>query len=172
MTLGAKLGRLVWRFRAVRMARWLSACLFCALCLAIVTVAGDRLFYLGVNLYICVLLLLALAVPGAAIAAALREPVSRLRVAMETDRRLNLGDRVASALELGRSDGPWARAVLADAENAIRDVRAPSVFPFKATVYTRLLLPAGSAWCWRPSCRTPTCSAGWSVTCSGVLRLP
>ncbi len=140
--LRAKLARLAWRMRAVVFARRLSVCLFWALCLATAVVGLDRLIYLGIDAVAVTAILALAAFAVAALLVGVRDKVTLLRAATRADRVLGLGDRLASALQLSRSDGAWAEAVAADARERFREVRAADVFHFAPTLAARLLIPA------------------------------
>ena len=142
MALDEIVRRLAWRMRCVALARWLSVCLFWALGLAILLVALDKLIYLGIDPLATAAILVALAIGVAVVMLRRRGGYSRLRAAVETDRAMGLGDRLASALQLGGSDGPWAEAVARDAGQRLRDVRAADVFPLRPGLASRLLVPA------------------------------
>ena len=146
MGLRATVRRLVWRMRAAAFLRCLSACLLCSLCIAILIAGLDRLIYLGPSAVLAVAAVVAAAVPAAVILV-WREGKRRVRraavyAALCADRSLGLGDRLASALELGPADGPWAEAVVADADRCSERVLAADVFPLRPTLCARLLVPA------------------------------
>lgn len=135
--------RLVWRLRAVVIARRVAACLLWALGLAIIVTAVDKLVYLGIDVGLVAAALVAAAVPAGIALATWRGRVDRLRAAIEADRALGLSDRLASAVQLAQDDGPWADAVAGDADERSRGARARDVFPFVPTISARLLIPAG-----------------------------
>ncbi|MFW6108086.1 MAG: hypothetical protein ACOC70_02680 [bacterium] len=141
-----KVARFAWRLRAADLARRLAACLLGALAVAIAVAAVDKLIYLGID---TVPLVLCLALGGCVAAAvwslaALRTSrlPATLRAAMAADRALGLADRLMSAVQLGRDDGPWVQAIVRDATERIRPVRPGDVFPLRASLPMRLFLPA------------------------------
>jgi len=142
MGIQALIERLVWRLRAIVIARRLTACLFWALALAIIVAAVDKLVYLGIDVGLVAAALVAVAVPAGTALAVWRGRVDRLRAAIEADRALGLSDRLASAVQLAQDDGPWADAVAGDAGERSRGARARDVFPFVPTISARLLIPA------------------------------
>lgn len=73
-----------------------------------------------------------LAIPGAAITAALRKP-SRLETARWLDRRIQLQERLSAAVELGEHPqaGGWAGLVEVDAAAHVRDVQLDRVIPYR-----------------------------------------
>ena len=142
MGLQALIERLVWRLRAIVIARRLAACLLWALALAIIVTAADKLVYLGIDVGLVAVALVAAAVPAGILLAIWRGRVDRLKAAIAADRALGLSDRLASAVELAQHDGPWAGAVAGDAADRSRGARAREVFPFVPTMSARLLIPA------------------------------
>jgi len=142
MGLQALIERLVWRLRAIVIARRLAACLLWALALAIIVTAADKLVYLGIDVGLVAVALVAAAAPAGIALAIWRGRVDRLKAAIEADRALGLSDRLASAVELAQHDGPWADAVAGDAADRSQGARAREVFPFVPTMSARLLIPA------------------------------
>ncbi len=146
MGLDAKIRDLVRRMRAVALARRLSAYLLWALGLAILLAALDKLVYLGGNIWLAAGVLAGVALLAALAGTAVGRHRRRLRrdiaAAAAADRALGLGDRLTSALELRRNGGPWADAVVHDAERHSRDLRSSEVFPLEPTISARLLIPA------------------------------
>jgi hypothetical protein len=140
MTLDSALRRLRRRLGRLVLLDRLAVCLMWASIVAIGVAALDRLIYLGVNLYATGGVLI-LAGALVAVVWGVRRAPTRLQAARAADRRLGLGDRTVSAVQLGASDGPWATAVGQDAAAQLQGVRASDVFPLAATWPTRLLLP-------------------------------
>ena len=105
-------------------------------------VLADRLVYLGVDVVPLVGSVLCLAAGTGIVLAVCGRRGTRLNAAVEADRALGLADRVASAVQLGQDDGPWAEAVTQDANERTRAIRVADVFPFRPTPAARLLVPA------------------------------
>ena len=142
MGLEATITRLAWRRAAAAAGREIARCLLIATAAAIVLVAADKLVYLGVDVGSMIGALLCTAVVAGLAIALYRGRIDRLGAAIEADRVLDLGDRMASALQLGRTDGPWAKAVAKDADERSRAVRSAEVFPLRLPLPARFLVPA------------------------------
>ena len=142
MGLEATITRLAWRRAAAAAGREIARCLLIATAAAIVLVAADKLVYLGVDVRWMIGALLCTAVVAGLAIALYRGRIDRLGAAIEADRVLDLGDRMASALQLGRTDGPWAKAVAKDADERSRAVRSAEVFPLRLPLPARFLVPA------------------------------
>jgi len=146
MGLRATVRRLVWRMRAAAFLRYLVASLLCSLCISILVAGFDRLIYFGPGAVVAVAALAVAAMPAAAVLVWVegrpRARPAAVHAAICADRSLGLGDRLASALELGPADGPWAEAVVTDADRCSAEVLAADVFPLRPTLCARLLVPA------------------------------
>ena len=142
MRLNAAVARLTRRWWTVTVFRWLAVCELCALALGVIIVGVDKLIYLGIGTGAVVAAFVIAAVPAAVLLAAWRGGVNRLGAAMHADQALKLGDRLASAIELRAKDGPWADAVVRDAEGYVAGIRARDVFPLRMSWPGRLLVPA------------------------------
>jgi len=142
VTLRGQIARLTWRLRLVVFLRLLAACAMWALVAAALVTGIEKLFCLGVDVWPVAGGLAAAAPPAALLWMLVRRGVGRRDAARAADRALGLSDRLSSALELGRADGPWAEAVSRDAERHAADLAAARVFPIRATWPARLLVPA------------------------------
>ncbi len=141
-----KISRLAWRLRLIAVSRRLGVCLLIALGSATLVAAADKLIYLGIDAVGTALVFVLVGIAAALVWTFAEHRVGKvpadLRAAIEADRLLGLNDRLTSAVQLERSDGPWAEAITRDAAARVRDVRPADVFPFHLPLSMRLSLPA------------------------------
>ena len=142
MSLDATITRLALRQAVGAVGRQVARCLLIGVAVAILLAAADKLVYLGIDVRSLIGAALCLAAVTGIVLAARGKRATRLNAAVEADRVLGLADRIASAVQLGREDGPWAEAVTRDADERSRAIRAADVFPFHPTLAARLLVPA------------------------------
>lgn len=146
MDMHRKISRLAWRLRLIAVSRRLGVCLLIALGSATLVAATDKLIYLGIDAVGTAVLFVAAGTVAALVWTLAGQRAGKipadLRAAIEADRLLGLNDRLTSAVQLERSDGPWAEAIARDAADRVRDVRPADVFPFRLPLSMRLLLPA------------------------------
>ena len=142
MSLDATITRLALRQAAAGIGRQVARSLLIGVGVAVLLVAVDKLVYLGIDLRSVIGVVVCVAACTGVVVAVCGRRATRLTAAVEADRALGLADRIASAVQLGRSDGPWAEAVTLDAGERARAIRVADVFPFRATLAARLLVPA------------------------------
>jgi len=119
------------RMRLVDFVRVYQMLLFYAVCVALAAYLCAKLFsypFQPVDVVALTLLAPALA---SAIYTLFWPRFSAFNAAVETDKKLELEDRFASALQLGRTTAPMVAALIEDAHEHTRGVEPKKVFPFE-----------------------------------------
>lgn len=120
----------------------LSVCLLWALGLGIALALTDKLVFLDLDTSLAAGLLLGAAAAAAMMITLLRSGVTPLGAAQEADRALALADRLASAVQLHDTNGPWADAVAMDADTRTDYAGWAEAVPYRPSSPARLCIPA------------------------------